>query len=80
VTLVLFPITSLSDESGGNVPIDAFSAGLITINADSEAVPEPSSLALLLSGVAAGTAAARRQKKARAQATGQPAQGVLMRV
>jgi len=50
VDLALFPTTSLSDESGNDVPIDTLSNGLITIKP--EAVPEPSSLSMFLSGVA----------------------------
>jgi hypothetical protein len=50
VDLALFPTTSLSNESGNNVPIDTLSSGRITITP--ETVPEPSSLSMLLSGVA----------------------------
>jgi len=49
VDLALFPTTSLSDESGNDVPIDTLSSGRITITA--QAVPEPSSLSMLLSSV-----------------------------
>jgi hypothetical protein len=67
VDLALFPSTSLSDESGNNVPIDTLVSGRITITAaEGDVVPEPSSLLLLASGVAAMAGIARRRGTAAA--------------
>jgi hypothetical protein len=43
-----FPGTSLSDDSGGDVPIDNFTGGKFTIKGAVAGVPEPGTLVLLL--------------------------------
>jgi hypothetical protein len=62
VGLALFPFTSLSDESGNNVPIGVRSSGQIIITPAAQAVPEPSSLSMLLSGVAIAVIYSRRRR------------------
>ena len=65
VDLGVFPITSLADESGTNIPIDTLTSGQITIIA--EAVPEPSSLPALLCGVAVVAVMVGRRRNAGAR-------------
>ena len=48
VTFTTFPATSLSDDAGGNVPINTLSNGQINITGTVGNVPESSSLLLLL--------------------------------
>ena len=63
VNLALFPTTSLSDESGNDVPIDVLSGGRITIiKQQPEVVPEPSSLSMLFSGAAIVAILVRRRR------------------
>lgn len=50
VTALAFPVTSLADANGNDVPIQTLSPGTITIQAAT--VPEPSSLPLLATGIA----------------------------
>jgi hypothetical protein len=50
VTLAAFPVSSLSDPAGNNLVIQSFSPGQITITGTG--VPEPSTLATVLAGVA----------------------------
>jgi hypothetical protein len=62
VNLMDFPFTSLSDLSGADVPITRLVNGTISLRGNS--VPEPSTLALTVLGVAlvAGLSRSRRQK------------------
>lgn len=58
VTLASFPGTSLSDPTGGNIPINTLTNGSITI-----ATPEPGSLLFLGGGLAAVILAKRRASR-----------------
>jgi hypothetical protein len=63
VDFQLFPTTSLSDQSGANIPITTLSSGSITIPA--AAVPEPSAMLPLVFGVAGLLSAAGWRRRAR---------------
>ncbi len=63
VDLAVFPTTSLSDEFGGDIPIDTLSSGSITIGA--APAPEPSSMAMFLSLVTVMAAIAGWRRRAR---------------
>jgi hypothetical protein len=63
VTFAPFPSSSLSGPDGNNIPIDTLSNGQITITA--AAVPEPSSLRLLVAGIVLVMGAGVKRKSAR---------------
>jgi hypothetical protein len=51
ITLAAFPATGLSDSQLNNIPISTLSGSQINIIGSGNAIPEPSSLILLLTGV-----------------------------
>jgi PEP-CTERM motif len=58
VNLAAFPLTNLSDAAGNNLNVDTLSPGQITI----QAVPEPSSMLMLLFAMSAVAATAKRDR------------------